>query len=96
MELEPQNALYVSNCAIALMSGDNAREALGMFEKALPMLRQENSPNYATVLANYALALGKCGYSDNAVRCLREAEQMGYPNVAIIRTELEKLGIYYH
>ena len=96
MELEPDNPVFISNAAIARMSGGDAQEALSLFERALPLLKRANNANYPSALANYALALAKCGYSENAVRCLREAEQLGYPNVAGLRSMLEGMGIFYH
>ena len=96
IELNPNNPIYLSNNAVALMAAGNAQEALGSFEKVLPLLKRDNNPNYSTVLANYAIALGKCGYSENAVRCLREAEQLGYKKASEARLRLEEMGIYYH
>lgn len=96
IELNPNNPIYLSNNAVALMAAGNAQEALGSFEKLLPLLKRDNNPNYSTVLANYAIALGKCGYSENAVRCLREAEQLGYKKASEARLRLEEMGIYYH
>ena len=96
IELDPSNPVYVSNYAIALMLGGNPQEALQQFEKAMPEMAKRKDPNYPTTLANYALALAKCGYSENAVRCLRDAEKLGYPHIEAIRSEMQQMGIYYH
>lgn len=94
VDISPENGTYILNYAIALTTGGNAGEALKWFENALPKLKEH--PNYPIALANYALALGKCGYADNGIRCLKQAEQAGYHNIQGLREQLEGMGIFYH
>ena len=94
LTLEPDNGVYHGNYAIALtMSGDD-QAALDRFERALPLLKKQNNPEYPTILANYAYTLGKCGYGENALRCLDDAENAGYAHADQIRSNLAKLGIH--
>lgn len=95
-ELDPDNGVFLSNTAIALVCGGNPVESLGWFEKALPMLKKGNNASYPSALGNYALALAQAGYPDNAARCLKEAAKLGYVNADEMRKRLEELGIYYH
>ena len=92
--LAPENGVIHGNYAISLMASGDDKSALNRFERALPLLKKENNPDYAFYLANYAYALGKCGYAENALRCLGDAEKAGYANAGKIRAKLEKLGIH--
>jgi len=92
--LDPDNGIYHGNYAISLMMSGDMEGALSRFERALPLLKKENSPDYAMYLANYAYTLGKCGYKENALRCLDDAEKAGYAHADQIRSKLEKMGIH--
>lgn len=95
-ELEPENGVFMTNIAIAMMMNDKPNEALTWFEKGLPLLKKSNSGVYPSALGNYALALGKAGHAENAVHCLKEAARLGYSNADEMRKRLEELGIFYH
>lgn len=95
-ELEPDNGVFLTNTGIVLLSSNHADESLAFFEKGLPLLKKADSPAYPSALGNYALALAKSGYSDNAVRCIKEAALLGYANAGEVRRQMEALGIFYH
>ena len=95
-ELDPNNGTFLANTGVALLSAGKAEEALPWFEKGLPLMKRSNNASYPVSLGNYALALAESGYAENAVRCLKEAAQLGYANAETVRRRLEELGIYYH
>ena len=91
--LEPENGVIHGNYAVALMMSGDHEAALTRYERALPLLKKENNPQYAFYLASYAYSLAKCGYTENAARCLNDAEKAGYANVGKIRSKLQQSGI---
>ena len=93
---DPENGVYYSNLGICLLCADRFEKSLEWFERALPLLKKNNDPSCATALANYAYALAKSGYAENAVRCLKEAAQLGYPHVEAMRKRMEAAGVYFH
>ena len=96
LAIDPENGLYHMNKGIALIASERVKEARASFEKAISILKKENSPGYAKAMGNYAYALAKDGESLKAVEALRTAEKLGYQNAGLMRRMLEEMGIYYH
>ena len=93
--LEPDNGTIRMNIGVALLLDEKAKDSLPWFEKALPLMEKSKDNNYPVALGNYSYALAKAGYSEKAVRYLKEAERLGYPNISAIRSMFDSLGIKY-
>ena len=88
--IEPENAVFISNRAVALMFAGKPEDSFFDFERSLPVLREQKNTVYPTALANFALLLGRYGDRDLAFSFLQEASAQGYPNTAVIHQMIAK------
>lgn len=75
---------------------ENYAAACEFYARAVQLLERNDKlkdRDYPTILANYALALGKNGDKRQAAKLLKEAEKRGYNNCAYIRKQL-KLSLF--
>lgn len=94
IEIDPQcGTAYCNLGAIYLLSGDN-QKAAAYYEKGLGLVDRANTSDYAVVLANYAMVVGRMGDKRKAASLLAEAEKLGYKNGKIIRKDL-KLSTFH-
>lgn len=90
ISLNPGRGLYKCNLGIAYLSMGDAVSSIPYFQQGLPGMQTENAPEFPTSLANYGLALGKCGMINDALSCIQEAERLGYPNGDAIRKMIQQ------
>lgn len=82
---------YANLGAVRLVQEDYAA-ACEFYARAVQLLEladKLNDRDYPTILANYALALGKNGDKRQAAKLLKEAEKRGYANGGYIRRQLK-------
>ena len=79
--LEPDLPYAYGNLGVLYMVGDDKRDAdaLEYMRKCMNYIRESDN-DYVTMLANYGVALGLNGQKGEAVRMIRKAIKLGYPN----------------
>lgn len=91
LALNPSNGVAYANMGAVYLVQGRLQTACEYYEKGLPLIAP-NDTDYATVLGNYALAVGQLGDKKKAARLLKEAERLGYQSADIVR---KKLGLSF-
>lgn len=87
LNLNPGYTQSIVNIAISYYALNNLKMANQKMEIAYAMM-DTSAPNYAAMLGNYALILGKLGDKKKAAKLINEAEARGYKNGAVVRKEI--------
>lgn len=88
LEIDPNYMTAYGNIGAVYHVQGNFKKALEYYEKSLRSLSPQ-SPDYATLAANYALAQGKLGNKKEAIHWLKIAESKGYKNGETIKKQLK-------
>lgn len=96
-DLDPLYPQSFINIGVVLSAKLKYEKACEYFEKAL-LITDEDDPDYAVVLGNYAFALAKSGDRQKAIKMLILADENGYQSCETIRKTfgitIEEINLY--
>lgn len=95
IKINPNDGTVYGNIGVVYIYKGDPNTAIKYFEKSLPLIKKDPNADYPTMLANYAVALGKSGNKQEAAKVLKEAEKLGYKNAKIIRKQFGIGGFWY-